>query len=41
MGFTLGETNPELDDNIKIQSQWSYFKGVEIVRKRAVFFKSI
>ena len=41
MGFTLGETNPELDDNIKIQSQWSYFKGVEIVRKRAVFYKSI
>ena len=41
MGFTLGETNPELDDNIKIQSQWSYFKGVEVVRKRAVFYKMI
>ena len=41
LGFTLGETNPELDDNIKIQSQWSYFKGVEVVRKRAVFYKTI
>ncbi|MBO7417295.1 MAG: N-acetyltransferase [Bacteroidaceae bacterium] len=41
MGFTLGETNPELDDNVKIQSQWSYFKGVEIVRRRAVFYRPI
>lgn len=41
IGFTLGETNPELDDNIKIQSQWSYFKGVEIVRRRAVFSKDL
>lgn len=41
LGFTLGETNPELDNNVKIQSQWSYFKGVEIVRRRAVFYKMI
>ena len=40
-GFTLGETNPELVTNNKVQSQWAYFKGVEIVRRRAVFYKKI
>ena len=40
-GFTLGETNPELVTNNKVQSQWAYFKDVEIVRRRAVFFKMI
>ena len=41
LGYTLGESNPELETNNKIQSQWSYFKGVEIVRRRAVFYKMI
>lgn len=41
LGYTLGETNPELETNNKVQSQWSYFKGVEIVRRRAVFYKMI
>ena len=41
LGYTLGETNPELETNNKVQSQWSYFKGVEIVRRRAVFYKTI
>ena len=41
MGYKLGETNPELVDNTKVQSQWSYYDGVKIVRRRAVFFKSI
>ena len=41
LGYTLGETNPELETNNKVQSQWDYFKGVEIVRRRAVFYKMI
>ncbi|MBO4443134.1 MAG: N-acetyltransferase [Bacteroidaceae bacterium] len=41
LGYNLGETNPELETNNKVQSQWSYFKGVEIVRRRAVFYKTI
>ena len=41
LGYTLGETNPELVDNVKVQSQWSYYEGVKIVRRRAVFYKSI
>ncbi len=40
-GLTIGETNPELETNIKVQSQWEYFKDVRIVRRRAVFYKSI
>lgn len=41
MGFKLAESNPELVDNSKMQSQWSYYGGVKIVRRRAVFFKTI
>ena len=41
LGYTLGETNPELVDNVKVQSQWSYYEGVKIVRRRAVFFKPL
>ena len=41
LGYTLGETNPELVDNVKVQSQWSYYEGVKIVRRRAVFYKII
>jgi len=40
-GIVYGESNPELEDNIKVQSQWNYFKDVKIVRRRAVFYKSI
>jgi hypothetical protein len=41
LGYKVAETNPELVDNTKVQSQWSYYEGVKIVRRRAVFFKSI
>ncbi len=41
MGFKLAESNPELVTNSKMQSQWSYYEGVKIVRRRAVFFKTI
>lgn len=40
-GVAVGETNPELETNVKVQSHWDYFKGVEIVRRRAVFCKAI
>ncbi len=41
LGYKLAETNPELVDNTKVQSQWSYYEGVKIVRRRAVFFKPV
>ena len=41
VGLTIGETNPELETNIKVQSQWEYFKDVKIVRRRAVFYRTI
>ena len=41
MGFKVAETNPELVTNNKMQSQWSYYGGVKIVRRRAVFYKTI
>ena len=41
VGIVYGESNPELEDNIKVQSQWDYFKDVKIVRRRAVFYKMI
>lgn len=40
-GITMGESNPELETNTKVQSQWNYFRDVEIVRHRAVFYKMI
>ena len=40
-GLSVGETNPELETNIKVQSHWEYFKDVETVRRRAVFYKEI
>ena len=40
-GIKMGESNPELETNVKVQSQWAYFKDVEIVRRRAVFYKMI
>lgn len=41
MGIFRGETNPELVTNNKVQSQWDYFENVEIVRHRAVFYKTL
>lgn len=40
MGFEFGESNPELEDNKKVQSQWSAFDPVLHKRRRA-FRKSI
>jgi len=41
MGYKLAESNPELVTNNKMQSQWSYYNGVKIVRRRSVFYKEI
>lgn len=35
MGFEFGESNPELEDNKKVQSQWSAFDPVLHKRRRA------
>lgn len=40
MGFQYGESNPELEENKKVQSQWSAFESVQHKRRRA-FRKSI
>lgn len=40
-GIKSGESNPELETNTKVQSHWKYFKDVQIVRRRAVFYKTI
>ena len=40
MGFEFGESNPELEDNKKVQSQWSAFNPVLHKRRRA-FRKNI
>ena len=41
VGVTLGESNPELDTNSKMQSIWTYYTGSEIIKHRAVFYKNI
>ena len=41
LGIKMGESNPELETNTKVQSHWAYFKDVEIVRHRAVYYKTI
>lgn len=41
VGCAYGESNPELETNVKMQSLWNYFAGSEIVRRRAVFYKTI
>lgn len=41
VGCAYGESNPELETNVKMQSLWSYFPGSEIVRRRAVFYRMI
>lgn len=40
MGFEYGESNPELEENKKVQSQWSAFEPVQHKRRRA-FRKAI
>ena len=35
MGFEYGESNPELEDNKKVQSQWSAFESEQHKRRRA------
>ena len=35
LGFEYGETNPELEDNRKVQSQWSAFEQVQHKKRRA------
>ena len=41
VGCEFGESNPELETNVRMQSLWNYFPGSEIVRHRAVFYKNI
>ncbi len=40
MGFVYGESNPELEENKKVQAQWSAFESVQHKRRRA-FKKAI
>jgi GNAT superfamily N-acetyltransferase len=40
LGFSFGESNPELELNEKIQAQWSYFESKQHKRRRA-FIKKI
>lgn len=39
-GYKMVETNPELEDNNKVQQQWQYFDTVQHKRRRA-FIKSL
>ena len=41
IGCVYGESNPELETNVRMQSLWNYFPGSEIVRHRAVYYKNI
>lgn len=40
MGFHYGESNPELEDNGRVQAQWDYFEHIQHKRRRA-FKKAI
>ena len=40
-GYTMAESNPELEDNKRIQNHWEYYEGSEIIKRRAVFYKMI
>ena len=40
MGFEYGESNPELEDNKKVQAQWDSFEATQHKRRRA-FKKAI
>ena len=33
-GIRYGESNPELEDNAKVQSLWEYFESVQHKRRR-------
>ena len=35
LGFRYGESNPELEVNTKVQSQWNAFESVQHKRRRA------
>lgn len=35
MGFTYAESNPELEENGKVQAQWEYFENKQHKRRRA------
>ena len=35
MGFEYGESNPELEENKKVQSQWSAFESEQHKHRRA------
>ncbi|MDR0542347.1 MAG: hypothetical protein LBH19_09075 [Dysgonamonadaceae bacterium] len=39
IGFEYAESNPELENNFKIQSQWDYFEKEHIKTRRAFFKK--
>jgi hypothetical protein len=34
MGFEYAESNPELEDNGRVQNQWQYFKTEQHKRRR-------
>ena len=34
-GYKYAESNPELEENGKVQSQWQYFENVQHKRRRA------
>lgn len=40
MGFSYGETNPELEENEKVQSQWKYLDS-ETHKRRRCFHKPL
>ena len=40
MGFRYGETNPELEENEKVQMQWKYLKS-ETHKRRRCYHKSL
>jgi len=35
LGFVFAESNPELEQNGKVQAQWEYFKTEQHKRRRA------
>ena len=41
MGFKVAESNPELDNNSKMQAHWNYFEGAHIHKRRKAFRKDI
>jgi hypothetical protein len=39
LGFKYSESNPELEDNTKMQAQWDYFEREQHKRRRAYMKK--